>query len=96
MTQYISKSVLIAEVKRRRESNAKERYFGRLVEDNYFLDLLDTLEVKESLIWQDIRLISEICESFMNSEKSDNLSEEEYYTEILNKFKAQKHETDII
>ena len=92
MTQYISKSVLIAEVKRRRDSNAKERYFGRLVEDNYFLDLLDTLEVKESLIWQDIRLISEICESFMNSEKSDNLSEEEYYTEILNKFKAQKGE----
>ena len=47
MEQYISKSALIAEVKRRRESNAKERYFGRLVEDNYFLDFLDSLEVKE-------------------------------------------------
>ncbi len=47
MEQYISKSALIAEVKRRRESNAKERYFGRLVEDNYFLDFINTLEVKE-------------------------------------------------
>ena len=47
MEQYISKSALVAEIKGRRESNAKERYFGRLVEDNYFLDFLDTLEVKE-------------------------------------------------
>lgn len=47
MEQYISKSALVAEIKRRRESNAKERYFGRLVEDNYFLDFLDSLEVKE-------------------------------------------------
>ena len=45
--QYIDKAALVAEIKRRRESNAKERYFGRLVEDNYFLDFLDTLEVKE-------------------------------------------------
>ena len=55
MTQYISKSVLIAEVKRRRESNAKERYFGRLVEDNYFLDFLDTLEVKEVDLEKEIK-----------------------------------------
>ena len=47
MEQYISKSALVAEIKRRREYNAKERYFGRLVEDNYFLDFLDTLEAKE-------------------------------------------------
>ena len=47
MVHLIDKDALVAEVKRRRESNAKERYFGRLVEDNYFLDFLDTLEVKE-------------------------------------------------
>ena len=47
MTQYIDKDALVAEIERRRESNAKEKYFGRLVEDNYFLDFLDTLEVKE-------------------------------------------------
>ena len=92
MEQYINKSALVAEIDRRRESNAKERYFGRLVEDNYFLDFLDTLEVKEFLTWQDVRLIAEIGESFMNSEESDHLSEEGYYTEILNRFKAQKGE----
>ena len=47
MTEYIPKSTLVAEIEKRRESNAKERYFGRLVEDNYFLDFLDILEVKE-------------------------------------------------
>ena len=47
MEQYISKSALVAEIEKRRESNAKERYFGRLVEDNYFLEYIDTLEVKE-------------------------------------------------
>ena len=47
MEQYIPKSALVAEIERRKESNAKERYFGRLVEDNYFLDFLDTIEVKE-------------------------------------------------
>ena len=44
------------------------------------------------MTWQDIRLMSEIGEKFMNSEESDHLSEEEYYTEILNRFKAQKGE----
>lgn len=58
MAHLIDKSALVAEIKRRRESNAKERYFGRLVEDNYFLDFLDTIEMKdlqeESVsIWHD-------------------------------------------
>ena len=44
------------------------------------------------LSWQDVKRLAEIGEAFMNSEESDNLSEEEYYTEILNKFKAQKGE----
>jgi len=47
MEQYISKSALVAEIDKRRESNAKEKFFGRLVEDNYFLDFLNTLKVKE-------------------------------------------------
>ena len=46
MEQYILKSALVAEIEKRRESNAKERYFGRLVEDNYFLEYIDILEVK--------------------------------------------------
>ena len=47
MANYIDKSALVAEIERRRESNAKDRYFGRLVEDNYFLDFIATLEAKE-------------------------------------------------
>lgn len=45
------------------------------------------------LTWQDIRLISEIGEDFLNSENSDNLTEEEYYTIILNKFNEGKIKT---
>ena len=47
MKHLIDKDALVAEIERRRESNAKESYFGRLVEDNYFLSFIDTLEVKE-------------------------------------------------
>lgn len=50
------------------------------------------LGLSSQLSWQDVKRLAEIGETFMNSEESDNLSEEEYYTEILNKFKAQKGE----
>ena len=54
MVHYIDKDALVAEIKRRRESNTKEKFFGRLVEDNYFLDFLNTLEVKEvDNVWHD-------------------------------------------
>ena len=46
------------------------------------------LGLSSQLSWQDIKRLAEIGEAFMNSEESDNLSEEEYYTEILNKYKA--------
>ena len=48
-----------------------------------------TLGLFSQLTWKDIRLISEIGEDFMNSEESDNLGEEEYYTMILNKLKEK-------
>jgi hypothetical protein len=47
------------------------------------------LGIFSQLTWKDIRLISEIGEDFMNSEESDNLGEEEYYTMILNKLKEK-------
>jgi hypothetical protein len=52
------------------------------------------LGLKESnpLTWQDVKLLSEIGEDFMNSWESNNFSEEEYYQEILKRFKAQKGE----
>ena len=48
------------------------------------------LGLSSQLSWQDVKRLAEIGETFMNSEESDNLSEEEYYTEILNKFKAKE------
>ena len=48
------------------------------------------LGLLSQLSWKDIELIATIGMDFMNSEDSDNLNDEEYYTEILNRFKAQK------
>ena len=54
----------------------------------YFFEI--GVKAEKDLTWQDIKLISEIGESFMNSNESDNLSEEEYYTEILRRFKLKE------
>lgn len=46
------------------------------------------LGLASQLTWQDIRLISELGEEFMNSEESDNCTDDEaYYSVILNKLK---------
>lgn len=50
------------------------------------------LGLSSQLSWKDMELIAKIGMDFMNSEESDNLTEEEYYTEILNRFKAKKGE----
>lgn len=54
------------------------------------LAFLDMIEVKHELTWQDIELIATIGMDFMNSEDSDDLDDEAYYTEILNRFNKQK------
>ena len=95
MTQYIDKSALVAEFNRliaelveEGENTMFEQ--GRISAFEDAKLFFDTLEVKEQLTWQDIKIISEIGEDFMNSEESDTLNEEEYYKEILRRFKAQK------
>lgn len=42
-----------------------------------------------TLTWQDIRRIAEIGNDFMNSEESDNLTEEAYYGAILDKVREK-------
>ena len=42
-----------------------------------------------TLTWQDIRLIAEIGNDFMNSEESDNLTDEAYYGAILDKVRQK-------
>ena len=49
MEQYIKKSALVAEIKRRRRKNAKNKLnLVASLEDNYLLSFLDTLEVKDA------------------------------------------------
>ena len=50
------------------------------------------LKASNPLTWQDVKLLSEIGEDFMNSLESNSFSEEEYYQEILKRFKVQKGE----
>lgn len=51
MTQYIPKSALVAEIKRRMNENRGKQvlpqYFGMMEEDLNILSFIDTLEVKE-------------------------------------------------
>ena len=132
MTQYISKSAIVAEIEKLKgKISDGSSYCNGWQHALRMLELsLDTLEVKgvdleeeiknyfkgfgkfasvgiddcidiakyffalglfSQLTWQDIRLISEIGEDFMNSEESDDLwkDEEVYYTAILNKLKEK-------
>jgi hypothetical protein len=51
MSQYIDKSALVAEIKRRMDENRGKQtlpqYFGMIEEDLNILSFIDTLEVKE-------------------------------------------------
>ena len=48
MKQYIDKSIVVAEIKKRRSRNSKNKLnIAATFEDNYLLSFLDTLEVKE-------------------------------------------------
>ena len=88
--ELIDKDAVVEEIKRLQcffvnERDGFEKGYHHIL--RLFKSFINTLEVKKDLTWQDIKLISEIGESFMNSDESDNLSEEEYYTEILRRFK---------
>jgi hypothetical protein len=76
--------------------NKASKEFERVFYDDIekFANHFYELGLKESnpLTWQDVILLSEIGEDFMNSWESNSFSEEEYYQEILKRFKAQKGE----
>ena len=58
MTQYISKSDLVAEIEKRRNKNARNKLnIAAAFEDNYLLSFLDTIEVKEVDLEKEIELI---------------------------------------
>ena len=102
MTQYIDKSALVAEIERRKNKNQQictAEGSGAFYEDGFIIDIInsiDTIEVKESLTWEDIRELYiifaeidveiELCKVDVKSETIG------YYQEVLRRFKAQKGE----
>ena len=92
MEQYIPKSILLAEIDRVSDNAEKVNNTSYILLCNHLKDFINTIVVKEvDLTWQDIQCIAETGNDFMNSEESDDLTEEEYYTAILDKFKKCKH-----
>jgi hypothetical protein len=100
MKKYISLDALVAEIKTRIETYNKGYANGddcRADALETFLHDIDTLEVKESLTWEDIRELYiifaevdveiEICKTAKIQAGTIG-----YYQEVLKRFKAQKGE----
>ncbi len=92
MEQYIPKDALVAELKKRRDKNARNKLnLAAAFEDNYLLSFLDTLEVKEVDMDRAARhyLLHE-HKSPLNEifHQADIKAEMQYHKDIENAFKA--------
>jgi hypothetical protein len=97
MAKYIDKDALVAEINKRIIA-APINNIGhqRVWAYNDVKDIINTLEVKESLTWEDIRELYiifaevdveiEFCKTDIQAETIG------YYQEVLKRFKAQKVE----
>ena len=100
MEQYIPKSVLVAEIERRKQKlldhiiceRDKEFACRTAHQLNRLKDSLDTLEVKEvKLTWKDMRQIVAISDRVLI--QKGNLDDKGFYEAVLDQFnKAQKGE----
>ena len=99
MEQYIPKSALVAEIKRRMDENRGKQtlpqYFGMVEEDLNILSLIDTLEVKD----MDLEKLGEIARHLIAVKEhieDMRLDKEEWFMlekiGYPEKFKAQKGE----
>lgn len=98
MAQHIDKGALVAEIKRilsafENSDVPVDRLRASLLRG--LLSFINTLEVKEvdlqkdSLTWKDINLIDYLLFDIKEYYDNDKLDKEEYYKEVLKKFKAQ-------
>lgn len=108
MTQYIDKTALVAEIRKRllpviRDKHYDEWEEGQDSERRAILSIIDTLKVKKvdlnngiQLTWEDIRelyIIFAEVDAEIELCKVDIKSETiGYYQEVLKRFKAQKGE----
>ena len=99
MKHLIDKDALVAEIERRKQvafgwmetapNDAIEAEF-ELCDD--ILSFINSLEVKEvDLDWENVR---ELCvlSAVVELEKGRSLTDQEHYTEVIKRFKAQKKE----
>ena len=58
MAQYIDKATVVTEIEKRRSRNSKNKLnLAAAFEDNYLLSFLDTLEVKEVDLEEEVKYI---------------------------------------
>jgi hypothetical protein len=84
MVQYIDKSALVAEIKRR----IKEHHSGYLVCLKDILSFVDTLEVKEVNLDKEIDLVEDKYHGFESSSRADIINIAKHFFELG--LKAQK------
>lgn len=98
MEQYILKSALVAEIEKLEKLYCYGKSDGMLIAKSVFdsiKNIIDTLEVKEvnlkkdSLTWKDINLIDHLLFDIKEDYDNGKLDKEEYYKEVLKKFKEQ-------
>ena len=67
-------------------------YCGEYLERSSQLDIAKhffNLGISSQLSWQDVKRLIEIGDALLNDTGAGKLSEQEYYSEILNKFKTE-------
>lgn len=93
MEQYINKSALVAEIKRRMDENSGKQtlpqYFGMVEEDLNILSLIDTLEVKEVDLEKEIQKAFIYHESHGDDFRSDCQIETAFRTGFEDGFKCK-------
>ena len=92
MVNLIDKDALVAEIERRKKyyeniQMIKPVYENNIEDFNELLSFIDTLEVKEvDLTEEDMKLVWNL------GDEIPTMSEEEFFKELLRRYKAQKGE----
>lgn len=105
MKQYINKDALVAEIEKRRKEaelncGGYKSYDEHRCDDctvdfyNEFLEIVNTLEVEESLTWKDIRelyiIFAEVDTEIEFCKTDIQVETIGYYQEVLKRFKHRK------
>lgn len=96
MVQYIDKSAVVAEIRKRLLPVVRDKHYdeweeGQDSERKAILGILDTLEVKDfELTWEDVAWI--VNKTILQCREESTLTAEDICKDVLKQFKAQKGE----